>query len=124
MKSFILEGTMKTPTIRLDPDSGELEFSGKSIPENSVEFYRPVLEWIDHYLHQPGKKTLLLIKLEYFNTSSSKSLIEIFRKFEKLFQSGQEVLIQWFYEQEDEDMFESGEDIREIIKIPVELKVI
>jgi hypothetical protein len=62
---------------------------------------------------------VLDVKLEYFNTSSSKCLVEIFRKLEQLQDSGKNVLINWFYEEDDEDMQESGEDFQEIIDIKI-----
>jgi len=123
MNNLIIEGTYKTPNVALHADMGKLEFSGRSIPENSVEFYFPIGEWVEKYLENPNEITTIMIKFEYFNTSSSKSMFEILKKFEKLFKSGKEVLVQWFYEQEDEDMQESGEDFREILKIPFELIV-
>jgi len=121
MENLLIDGTVKTPSIILEADKGRLEFSGRSIPENSIEFYKPVVEWVDTYLERPRDRTLIVIKLEYFNTSSSKSLFEIFKKFENIFKSGKTVLVRWFYEQEDEDMQESGEDFRDILKIPFEL---
>lgn len=121
MENFVIEGTVKTPSIILEADKGKLEFSGRSIPENSIEFYKPITEWVDRYLENIPMRTIIIIKLEYFNTSSSKSLFTIFKKFEKIFKSGNQVLVRWFYEQEDEDMKESGEDFRDILKIPFEL---
>ncbi|MBR9999815.1 MAG: DUF1987 domain-containing protein [Cyclobacteriaceae bacterium] len=123
MKNLFIEGTVRTPHIFLEADKGKLEFSGRSIPENSIAFYRPVVEWVEDYLINPNEITTIIIKLEYFNTSSSKSLLEIFKKFESTFKSGKKVLVRWFYEQEDEDMQESGEDFRDILKIPFELIV-
>ncbi|MFC2123744.1 DUF1987 domain-containing protein [Bacteroidota bacterium] len=124
MKDFILEETSKTPKIIFKPKSGLFEISGKSIPENSAQFFDPVISWINEYISNPAATTTMIIKLEYFNTSSSKYLVEIFRKLEVLVKSGKEVLIKWFYEEEDEDMLESGEDFKEIIKVPVELNMI
>lgn len=123
MRNFYMEGSDKTPSIRLDAESGEMEFSGKSIPENSADLYEPVMEWIDNYIKTPAEKTIFVVKLEYFNTSSSKYLLEIFRRFEELFKKGKKVAVQWYYELEDEDMQESGDDFRDILKIPVELIV-
>lgn len=123
MENFLLEGSDKTPTISLNAETGEMEFSGRSIPENSADLYAPVMDWVDEYIKDPGDKTTFVIKLEYFNTSSSKYLLEIFRRFEELFKSGKQVSVQWYYEQEDEDMQESGDDFRDILKIPVELIV-
>jgi hypothetical protein len=118
-----MEGSDKTPSINLDAESGEMEFSGKSIPENSAQLYEPVMDWIDNYLKKPAENTTFVVKLEYFNTSSSKYLLEIFRRFEELFKTGKKVAVQWYYELEDEDMQESGDDFRDILKIPVELIV-
>ena len=123
MKNFYMEGSDKTPSINLDAQNGEMEFSGKSIPENSADLYEPVMEWIDKYLETPAENTTFVVKLEYFNTSSSKYLLEIFRRFEELFKAGMKVAVQWYYELEDEDMQESGDDFRDILKIPVELIV-
>jgi hypothetical protein len=123
MENFYMEGSDKTPTISLNAETGEMEFSGRSIPENSADLYAPVMDWVDEYIKDPRDKTNFIVKLEYFNTSSSKYLLEIFRQFEEIFKSGKEVSVQWYYELEDEDMQESGDDFRDILKIPVELIV-
>jgi len=124
MEDFVLEETSKTPKIVFKHKSGLLEISGKSIPENSAILFGPAINWVEEYISNPASSTTLIIKLEYFNTSSSKYLVEIFRKFEVLFKDGKKVLIKWFYEEEDEDMLESGQDFKEIIKVPVELNMI
>ena len=121
MKKYIEQSTPKTPKLSFDPESGVFEISGRSIPENSTDFYDPLLNWLDKYIEAPQEMTNVTINLEYFNTSSSKCLIEIFRRFEKLKINGNSINVKWFYEEEDEDMFESGQDFREIIKVPMEL---
>ncbi|MGF1534242.1 MAG: DUF1987 domain-containing protein [Bernardetiaceae bacterium] len=114
-----MEGSNKTPELRFETQTGKFLISGRSIPENSIEFYKPLFEWLDHYIQAPQEATELDVKLEYFNTSSSKCLVEIFRKLEKLQEKGQQVKINWFYEEDDEDMEESGEDFQEIIDVPI-----
>ena len=122
MENFKLEPGIKTPHILLQPD-GFLEIKGKSIPENSAEFYHPVYEWLDKYATQPKAKTEIKIQLEYFNTSSSKCLLDIFRRLEALNKSGKsEVKVIWLYEEEDEDMMEAGDDYQTIVKLPFEIK--
>jgi len=124
MNAFLVEGTPKTPRIDFKPD-GSLEISGKSIPENSIEFYQPVYDWLDQYAQQPAKNTIIKIQLEYFNTSSSKCLLDVFRKLESLKKSGKsEVTVTWMYEEEDEDMMEAGDDYQTIDGVPFELKKI
>ncbi|MTI40342.1 DUF1987 domain-containing protein [Fulvivirga lutimaris] len=123
MDNYTLTPTPKTPRLYFNSQSGDFEISGRSIPENSIEFYRPLMEWLDNYVTSPSSSTKLTINLEYFNTSSSKCLVEVFRKLEKINDSS-EVKIFWHYEEEDEDMQESGDDFRKIIKVPIELVVI
>ncbi|WP_338793895.1 DUF1987 domain-containing protein [Bernardetia sp. OM2101] len=121
MENFFLEGTNKTPQLDFNSNEGRFLIAGRSIPENSIEFYKPLFEWLDNYVSQAKSNTILDVKLEYFNTSSSKCLVEIFRKLEALQQKNDNVLINWFYEEDDEDMQESGEDFQEIIDVKIVL---
>ncbi len=123
MDDFYLEATPKTPKLYFSKETGEFEISGRSIPENSIEFYKPIINWLDRYIEEPNQSTLLVIKLEYFNTSSSKCLVDILRRLESL-DDQSTVKIKWCYEEEDEDMQESGEDFKEIIKVPIEMVLI
>ena len=125
MNSLIIEGTAKTPSIRFSADAGTLEIKGRSIPENSVEFYQPVYDWLDGYALKPVAATSMTIQLEYFNTSSSKCLLDIFRKLEALHKSERsDIHVVWMYEEDDEDMMEAGDDYRTIVLLPFELKKI
>lgn len=121
IRNFYLEEGQKTPKIELNYEKGYLSISGRSIPENSIEFYRPLIEWVYDYASKPQEHTIMDVRLEYFNTSSSKCLIEVFRTLEVLYVNGKDVTINWYYEEDDEDMQESGEDFREVIKIPMEM---
>lgn len=119
MEQLVIDMSPKTPLVKLDQGTGQLEFTGRSIPENSIEFYSPVFEWIEKYAIQPQRQTQVHIRLEYFNTSSSKCLLDIFKKLQTLHQGGNsQVTVTWFYEEDDEDMLEAGEDYQAIIKIP------
>ena len=122
MSDLIIIDSIKTPSLSFGI-SGVFEIKGKSIPENSLEFYRPVFEWLDDYSQKPAPQTELKISLEYFNTSSSKCLLDIFRRLETINLSGMsEVKVSWYYEADDEDMMEAGEDYQALVKIPFELK--
>ncbi len=116
--NLVIEGTNKTPVVKFFASTGSMEISGKSIPENSFGFYQPLLQWIDNYATQASPKTEVKIQLEYFNTSSSKCLLDIFRKLATLKKTGNsEVSILWHYEAEDEDMLEAGEDYDALVDI-------
>jgi hypothetical protein len=121
MSNLIIENSIKTPSITLDTN-GIMEIKGKSIPENSFEFYKPVFDWLESYIQSPSSKTEMKISLEYFNTSSSKCLLDIFRKLETLNLSGRStVKVSWYYDADDEDMMEAGEDYQALVKVPFEL---
>ncbi len=121
MNNILLDGSAKTPTVHFDGSTGQLELRGRSIPENSIEFYRPLIDWIDQYARNPQQHTQLRVQLEYFNTSSSKCILDLFKKLEAVRNSGNEVLVLWHYEADDEDMLEAGEDYQAIINIPFKM---
>ncbi len=121
MNTYKSELTVKTPLINFDAASGNFELKGKSIPENSVIFYKPMMEWLESYVQNPAAKTVLNIQLDYFNTSSSKCIVDLFKKLESITKSGKDATINWLYNEEDEDMQEAGEDYQSIIKMPFNL---
>jgi len=116
-----IEGTPKTPTITFDLQKGFLEIKGRSIPENSIEFYKPLTEWLEKYGSKPQTATNVNIQLEYFNTSSSKCILDVFKKLEGIHKGGSQTVINWYYEQDDEDMLEAGEDYQAIINVPFKM---
>jgi hypothetical protein len=121
MEPIIIEGTPKTPTVKFDSAQGIFEIKGRSIPENSVEFYKPLVEWLDTYKETPLPKTVVNIRLEYFNTSSSKCILDVFKKLETIHKAKNEVEVNWYYEEDDEDMLEAGEDYESIIRVPFKM---
>ena len=121
MENLSLEGSAKVPTVKFDAENGVLELKGRSIPENSIEFYKPLNEWIEKYGENPKSNTIVDIKLEYFNTSSSKCILDLFKQLEKLNNKDTDVQINWYFEEDDEDMEEAGEDYQAIIDLPFKM---
>ena len=121
MEPIIIEGTPKTPSVKFDVKDGVFEIKGRSIPENSVEFYKPLNEWLDNYMQTPLDKTVVNIRLEYFNTSSSKCILDVFKRLEAIHKTKHDVEINWFYEEDDEDMLDLGEEFSENVDIPFEI---
>ncbi|MDD3891237.1 MAG: DUF1987 domain-containing protein [Bacteroidales bacterium] len=118
MELISIEGTPKTPTVSMNPQTGVIEIKGRSIPENSIEFYKPIVDWLEEYSKGTAAKTVVNIHLEYFNTSSSKCILDVFKKLEALKNN---VIVNWYYEEDDEDMLEAGEDYESIIKVPFKM---
>jgi hypothetical protein len=120
--SYSVEQSPKTPLINFDASNGIFDVKGKSIPENSVLYYKPLFEWLDSYVQNPAPKTTLNIQLDYFNTSSSKCIVDLFKKLELITKNSKgEAVINWMYDDQDDDMLEAGEDYKSIIKIPFNL---
>lgn len=120
METIKIMGTDDTPTVILDSDNDIFEISGRSLPEDVTAFYEPILNWLDDYANSPNPKTVFTFKLVYFNTASSKLLLDILMKLEQMHEDGKEVLIRWFYPEDDEDMQEAGEEYADIVDIPFE----
>jgi len=119
-----IEPSPKTPKVLFDKENNVMVIEGRSIPENSTEFYKPIYEWLDAYIEDPNPKTSFRFNLAYFNTSSSKCILDILRKLEKLHDSGNDAEVIWCYEEDDEDMMEAGEDYERIVKVPIKLEMI
>jgi hypothetical protein len=120
MGTIKLQGTDDTPSVILDKDAGLFEFSGRSLPEDVNAFYEPVLEWLSNYSENPNEQTIVTFKLVYFNTASSKLILDILLKFEEISEKGSDVLIKWYYPEDDEDMQEAGQEYSEIVEIQFE----
>ena len=106
-----LEGTEDTPKVVLDKPNGNFEISGRSLPADSAEFYQPILDWLAEYKESPNEETPFIFKLEYFNTASSKLILDVLSKLENI--EGASVM--WYYHEDDEDMLEAGEEFEDLV---------
>lgn len=113
MKDLIIKETEKTPSVALSAN-GVLKIEGRSIPEDAASFFKPILEWTKEFT---AEKIRVDIKLEYFNTSSSKFILEMLRLLENN-EENKDILVNWFYEEGDLDVLESGQYFESIIGIP------
>lgn len=118
MQVIHLEGTEDTPRVMLDKATGIFEISGRSLPEDAAEFYSPILNWLTEYSKASNPKTEFVIKLEYFNTASSKLILDTLSKLEDI--NGATVL--WYHYEDDEDMQEAGQEFAELVDVPFEFK--
>lgn len=119
MKNITRKATDETPYVNFNYNTGTIEMEGRSIPEDAEKFYEPLLSWINEYIQEPKDKLTINFKFEYFNTSSSKWLISMFKKFEFLHEEGHSVEINWYYE--FDDLKEYIYEIQEIFEVPINL---
>lgn len=124
METIKIISTEDTPNVILDPVNNHFEISGRSLPEDVVVFYQPVMKWLEELDKAPIANMVLNIKLEYFNTASSKLILDILLKLEEIFQNGTQVKVVWSFLAADSDMKEAGEEYSEIVGLPFELKEI
>ena len=117
MDKYILRPTRITPLIFFDPSRGLLELRGKSSPENSIQFYDGLLSAVENFARHGGRGLVANFKFEYFNTSSSKCLFDLFRRIVILKNRGHSISINWYYEEDDDDMLEAGEDYSDLLGI-------
>jgi len=120
METFITSATDTTPFLKLDARLGEFVIEGKSIPSDAEGFYGPILDWLKEYVNKPNPKTTLVLKLDYFNISSSKRILFIFYKLNELVDAGHDVNIKWYFHEGEDDMHEVGQDFAFMVNIPFE----
>lgn len=120
-KEYIIEATGKTPYVNFNLPKGTLEINGYSLPQNALEFYGELSLLVDEYMKNPQVKTSIVLEMEYFNTSSSKVLLQLISKFEILTSVGKDVELLWVYDGEDVDMHEAGLTYQNSINIPIQL---
>ena len=109
------------PGILLDIENEKFILSGKSCPENVVDFYKPLMDWLEEYKENPLEKTVFEFNLEYYNTASSKILFIIMQKLEAVKETGNDVLIKWYFPEDDEALEEAGEEYDDLIDLDFEL---
>ena len=117
-----INATETTPKVLFDPVLHRLEITGCSVPENGMIFYSKLSNWLENYLKTKPDNILVVIRLDYFNTTSSKCILDFLFKLQQYQTEEVNVRIQWHYQEGDEDLEEAGINYSEIVKIPFELR--
>jgi hypothetical protein len=121
LKDLIIEASKTTPAVKFNADSGILEISGESYPENASKFYEPILDWLTKFIGEKEGEIIFNFRMIYFNTSSSKAIFDIIELLENSFNDGKDVKLNWYFEEDDEDIEESGEEFTEDLNMPCKL---
>ncbi len=124
MEDLIIQPTKKTPEIKL-LKNGLIYIQGRSIPEDPVKFYEPVMKWIDEYSRNPEPTTIVHVQFEYFNSGTSKALLTLLRNVLNI-KPRSDVKIKWCYESGDDDIYERGDYYASILETDfefIEIKV-
>jgi hypothetical protein len=113
LEKLSIEKTTNSPEILMDAEIGLIEISGASFQEDSVSFYAPVFEWIEEYISNP-KDTVVNVELKYFNSSSAKIILNIFKSLGEIKKKNLVLVINWKYNADDEDVKDSGQDFAKL----------
>lgn len=120
--SFYQTATKTSPEVKVDGATGTVELRGNSSPENVLRFYEPVFQAIDDLRKTTSQNILATFEMNYFNTGSSKCFYVILSKLKDLEASGRNITVIWQYEEDDDGMFEIGEDYRDMLGLSFEFK--
>ncbi len=115
---IILEPTVKTPEVIFDKENNIFQIRGRSISENSMEFYSPIKDWLSAYFKHPNKLTKLILNFDYLNSSSAIQISNIINMFEKNYKKNIDVLLVWQYERGDELIENAGIELNIISDVP------
>lgn len=114
MNALHIIETAKTPGINLDKVTGQFQIEGRSLCDNAKTFYQPAIDWMTAYSKTPNADTNLIFKFEYLDTESSKSILDFLTAAESV----KGVMVTWYFNEDDEDMEEIGEELAELVSIP------
>ena len=119
MEKINIQGAEDTPNVVLDQEKNLFEISGRSLPEDVVTFYKPVMQWLDELENSPIDGMKFDVRLDYFNTASSKILLDIFLKLDEIHGAGVDIRVRWYYS--ELDLAEAGEEYSELVEIPFDV---
>ncbi len=119
MNNLIIQAGDDSPYIIADFNKASVEISGKSLPENVTEFYSPLMKWLDTNA-RTLKNITVSFKLNYFNTASSKMILDILLLLEETKEEGKKPRILWYYPEYDEEMHEAGIEYSEMVDLDFE----
>jgi len=122
MERLFIPASEDTPEIEFDKASGVLKISGKSLPEDVIEFYSPVFSWLEQYAADPNEETKVHVKVLYFNSASQRALNEIFAILSRVGVKGKKVEIEWYYHEDDDEMKETGQEFADITSLKFQFK--
>jgi hypothetical protein len=113
MEHLIIEQSKNTLGVEFDPHTGEFSMEGSSFPENTFDFFSPIISLLEKYMLEKTEKLTVDFKFDYLNSSSIKFISDIIDKLQIYYNSGGKVELNWYYYSDDDDILEMGEEFKE-----------
>lgn len=124
MESLHLEKAEVTPELFLDVSRGSILIKGRSLMEDTLPFYQMIIDWVRGYFKSPQPATIVTLELDYVNSSSLRMITEILFEINKFYIFGNDVVVEWRFHSDDEDMEEMGIELDEMLDIPFEYVIL
>ena len=122
--SLRIAATEDTPEIDFDTTTGVFKVTGRALPENAHEFFKPIEEWVQSYVESPLESTVVEMRIDYFNSAATRYIFNLLMCFEDIVDDGGDAKVIWYYK-EDDDMIETkGEELASILEVPFEMKTL
>lgn len=121
MESMYVQKTKKTPLINLNLKENVFQIKGPSFSENIIDVYNPVIDWIDAEIPELENDLICELYFTVLNSASHKKIFQILIKLNAFLDKGKIIKVNWYYDEDDEDIMEMGEDLIELINLPFEL---
>jgi hypothetical protein len=115
MNNFFLAATASSPEVDFRFDERQLSLKGESYPENAAVFWGDIIATLREYLSQDAAAAPISVNvaLAYFNSSSTKMLFALFGALNEKAKAGTSVILNWYHDEEDDTIFEFGQELRE-----------
>lgn len=128
MNVTIINPTEKSPKVTFDPSKGFFEMEGDARPEDVRKFFNPLIDLLKtsfDQLFEEGSfekfndnSFKFNFKLGYFNSASAKFILDVLTLINDFREKGLNIKINWYFEEDDEDMQEAGEEFSNFIEYP------
>ncbi len=116
-----IEDAYNTPAVNFNHQTGLCELSGESYIEETVTFYKPIMTWLEKYTSVIKKPLTFNFRLTYFNTSSSKSILNILKLLKGYEEADGQITVNWHFEEDDIDLEEEIEDLAIITGLDINM---
>lgn len=124
LDSLKIEATEDTPLIDFDATTGVFKVTGRALPENAHEFFKPIEEWATEYAENPAENTVVEMRIDYFNSAATRYIFNLLMSFEDIVEAGKSAKIVWYYNQDDDMIEAKGEEFESMLDVPFEMKQI
>lgn len=122
--SLRIEATEDTPEIDFDTTTGVFKVTGRALPENAHDFFKPIEDWVQDYVASPLESTVVEMRIDYFNSAATRYIFNLLMCFEDIVDDGGDVKVVWYYKEEDDMIETKGEELASILEVPFEMKTI